>query len=105
MPTRFKIPPTHKAPIDKLEFIGKAHDEVEFFLRDKGKCFIFWTDSVLFFPCLSWYQLGNMDLYFKTNFLPVLYIWEHLKVTSSESQNKHPLSSALSVCLFLKEWM
>jgi hypothetical protein len=27
----------------------------------------------------------------------VLYIWEHLKVTSSESQNKHPLSSALSV--------
>jgi hypothetical protein len=37
------------------------------------------------------------DLYFKTNFLLLLYIWEHLKVISSESQNKHPLGSTLSV--------
>lgn len=76
---------------------------MEFFLHEKAKCFIFWTASLLFFPCFSSYQLGSKDLYFKTNFLLVLYIWEHLKVTSSESQNKHPLGSALSVCLFLKE--
>jgi hypothetical protein len=79
-----------------------AHYEVKFFLHEKGKCFIFLPPLSSF---ISWYQLGRQDLYFETIFLLVLYIWEHLKVTSSESQNKHPLSSALSVCLFLKELM